>query len=179
MSARDEAVDVLAALVLEDGGRWGEVAHPFQLEDARAILDPDSPTPYAFLTRSRGGSKTADLAGVAIAAMLAQLPPTSRLYGLAADRDQGHLLIESIEGYAARTPELRGALEVGTYRVAATRGGSVLEILAADAPGAWGLRPSFVVVDDRRRAPGTRRGRVALVLPYPCVHAGLRCAFRS
>ena len=66
-----DAIDVLAALVLEDGRRWGEVAEPFQWQDARAILDPDTTTPYSFLTRSRGASKTADLAGVAVAAMLA------------------------------------------------------------------------------------------------------------
>jgi phage terminase large subunit-like protein len=143
-----DALDVLAALVLEDGRRWGEAAVDFQWTDARAILDPDSSTPYSFLTRSRGASKTADLAGVAIAAMLAQLPAASRLYGLAADRDQGRLLIESIEGYLARTPELRGALEIGAFKVTATRGGSTLEILAADAPGAWGLRPRFVVCDE-------------------------------
>jgi phage terminase large subunit-like protein len=136
------------ALALEDGRRWGEVAADFQLEDARAVLDAASPTPYHFLTRSRGGSKTADLAGMAIAAMLAQLPPASRLYGLAADRDQGRLLVESVEGYATRTPELRGALRVEAYRVTAARSGSVLEILPADAPGAWGLRPAFLVVDE-------------------------------
>jgi phage terminase large subunit-like protein len=143
-----EAIHVLAALVLEDGRRWGEVAEPFQWDDAQEILDEDSLTPYNFLTRSRGGAKTSDLAGVALAAMLAQLPPASKLYGLAADQGQGRLLVESIEGYASRTPELRGALEIGAFRVRATRGGSTLEILAADAPGAWGLRPSFVVVDE-------------------------------
>lgn len=141
-------MDVLAALVLENGRRWGEVARPFQWEDARAILDPDTTTPYSFLTRSRGSAKTSDLAGVAISAMLAQLPGGSRLYGLAADRDQGRLLIESIEGYLARTAELRGTLEITAFKVTATGGGSTLEILAADAPGAWGLRPSFVIVDE-------------------------------
>ena len=30
----------------------------------------------------------------------------------------------------------------------ATRSGSTLEILAADAPGAWGLRPAFLIVDE-------------------------------
>ncbi len=112
MSRLDAALDILSGLVLEDGRRWGEVAEPFQWADARAVLDPENETPYHFLTRSRGGSKTADLAGVAIAAMLTQLPAGARLYGLAADRDQGRLLVDSIPGYAARTPELRNALSV-------------------------------------------------------------------
>src|SRR5438093_1574600 len=83
----------------------------------------------------------ADLAGVAIAAALAQAPPGARLYAGAADRDQARLFADSIQGFQARTPELRGALDVQAYRVLARRSGAVLEILAADAPGAWGLRP--------------------------------------
>lgn len=142
------ALDVLAGLVLEDGRRWGEVAEPFQWEDARAVLDTESATPYSFLTRSRGASKSADLAAMAVAAMVAQLAPASRLYAVAADRDQGRLIVDSVQGFAQRTPELVGALDVQAYRVGATRSGSVLEILAADAAGSWGLRPSFVVVDE-------------------------------
>jgi hypothetical protein len=142
------ALDLMYALVLEDGRRWGEAAAGFQRADAAAVLDASSPTPYHYLTRSRGGSKTADLAGMAIAAMLAQLPRGARLYGLAADRDQGRLLLDSISGYSARTPELKNALRVDSFRVTAPRSGSVLEVLAADAPGAWGLRPAFLIVDE-------------------------------
>lgn len=141
------ALDLMAALVLEDGRRWGEVAVDWQWSDAQAVLS-DVGCPYHFVTRARGGAKTADAAGWALAAMLADLPSGSRLYGLAADRDQGRLLLDSIEGYSRRTPELRGALDVGAYRATATRSGSVLEIVPADAPSAWGLRPAFVVVDE-------------------------------
>jgi hypothetical protein len=154
------ALDLFAGLVLEDGRRWGEAAADFQWEDARAVLQADNTTPYHFLTRARGGSKTADLAGMSIAAMLAQLPKGSRLYGLAADRDQGRLLVDSIGGFVTRTPELKGALKVDAFRVVATRSGSVLEVLAADAPGAWGLRPSFLVVDELAQwatTPGPRQ----------------------
>lgn len=143
----DAALDLLSALVLEDGSRWGERAAPFQWADAEAVLGAGG-CPFHFLTRARGGSKTADLAGMAVAAMLEQLPRGSRLYGLAADRDQGRLLLDSVEGFRERTPVLRSALEVGAYRVTATRSGSSLEVLAADAPGAWGLRPAFLIVDE-------------------------------
>jgi phage terminase large subunit-like protein len=159
VSERVDALDLMAALVLEDGSRWGEKAAPFQWADATAVLDVESATPYHFLTRSRGGSKTADLAGMAVAAMLTQLPAGSRLYALAADRDQGRLLLDSVQGYRERTPMLRNALEVGAYRVTATRGGSTLDVLAADAPGAWGLRPAFLIVDELAQWPATSAAR--------------------
>jgi hypothetical protein len=143
-----KALALMRSLVIEDGRRWGDAASDFQREDAEAVLDPESATPYSFLTRARGGSKTGDLAGMAIAAMLAQLPPSSRLYGIAADQDQGRLLVDSIDGYARRTPELRGALDVQSFRVVARRPGSVLDVLAADAASVWGLRPAFLVVDE-------------------------------
>lgn len=141
------ALDLLAGLVLADGRRWGDAAASFQLADARAVLD-ERGVPYHFLTRGRGGSKTSDLAGIGSVSMLAQLPPGSRLYAVAADRDQGRLLLDAIEGFRQRTPELAGTLDVGAFRVTATRSGSTLDILAADAPGAWGLRPDFVVIDE-------------------------------
>lgn len=141
------ALDLLAALVLENEERWGDVATPFQWDDARAILDRDGP-PFQFLTRGRGSSKTADLAGIALAAMIAQAPLGARLYAIAADKDQGRLLLDSIAGYVARTPELRGAVDLGAYRVAAVRTGVILEVLAADAPSAWGLRPWLLLCDE-------------------------------
>jgi hypothetical protein len=144
----DAAFELLASLVIEDGRRWYEAAVDVQREDALAVLALDSPTPYSFETRARGYSKTDDLGGIAIAVMLTQLPPGSRLYGCAADRDQGRLLIDSIQGFVSRTPELAGALVVDSFKVTAPRGGSTLEVLAADAPSAYGLRPAFVVIDE-------------------------------
>ncbi len=142
------ALDILAGLVLEDGRRWGDVAHPVQWTDAEAVLNPASTTPYHYLTRARGWSKTGDLAGMAIAVMLEQLPAESRCYALAADRDQGRLLVESIAGFVAGTPELGGLLDLNAYRVTACRSGTTLDVLAADAPGAYGLRPAFLIVDE-------------------------------
>ena len=74
----------MAGLVLEDGRRWGEAAARFQWVDAQAVLNLHA-VPYHFLTRARGGSKTTDLAGVAIAVLLT-LPDRSTLHWLAADR---------------------------------------------------------------------------------------------
>lgn len=136
---------LLSALVLEDGRTWGEAAEPFQIEDAKAVLS-DEPPFYSFLTRARGGSKTTDLAGVAVALLLT-LPDRSRLYWLAADQDQGGLAIDAISGFLARTPSLAGSLDVKARSVTA-RTGSTLEVLAADAAGSFGLLPDAIFVDE-------------------------------
>ncbi len=124
-----DALDVMAALVLEDGRLWGNAAFGFQWEDTKAILDDTAP-PYQFLTRARGASKTTDLAGVAIA-MLLTLPDRSRLHWLAADRDQGALAIDAIGGFVSRTPMLAGALDVQSWRVRFGPTDSTLDVLAA------------------------------------------------
>jgi Terminase large subunit, ATPase domain len=144
----NEAVDLLYALVLEDGRRWGEAAVDVQRADAEAVLDTGSETPNHMLTRSRGYSKTSDLAGVSIPVMLVQAPARARMYGLAADRGQGQLLVDAIAGFVQRTPELRNALIVREWEVVAARSGAKLEILPADQASIWGLRPYFVVVDE-------------------------------
>ena len=149
MSGRlGDALDVLAGLVLEDGRCWGAAATAFQWADARAVLNPTASAPYHFLTRARGGAKTGDLAGIALAAMITEAPVGARLYGFGADRDQARLLLDSAAGYRARTPLLRGALDVQAFRIVVPRSGVVLEIMAADASGAWGIRPWLTVVDE-------------------------------
>jgi hypothetical protein len=143
-----DALDLLYGFALEDGRRWGEAAAPFQRADAEAILEPGAGPPFNFLTRSRGGSKTSDLAGIAIAAMLAQAPPGARLYALASDAKQASLLVQAVAGFAHRTPELRGVLDAQTWRVAVPRTGVVLEVMASDEAGAWGLRPFMLIADE-------------------------------
>lgn len=149
-----EALSLLAGLVLEDGRRWSEVAAPFQWDDARAVLDPapDDPRQH-FLTRPRGGSKTTDLAGVCLAALLVQLPPASRTYWVASDRDQGRIGVDALAGLVARSG-LVSAVRVDQWRATVSRSGSTLEVLAADAPGAHGLQSVFTVVDEATQWPG-------------------------
>jgi hypothetical protein len=143
----DAALDLFLGLVLEDGRRLGEAAAPFQVADARAVLDLEGP-PYHFHTRSRGSSKTSDVAGESIAVLLVQAPPQSRSYALAADREQGKLLVDAMAGYVRRTPELDGALVVRESQVVATRSGARLDVLSADQASIWGLRPYFSVADE-------------------------------
>ena len=78
--------------------------------------------------------------------MLLTLPDRSRLHWLAADRDQGALAIDAIRGFVARTPMLTGALDVQSWRVRFGPTDSTLDILATDAPSAWGIRSQGVFV---------------------------------
>jgi phage terminase large subunit-like protein len=111
------------------------------------------------------------LAAVAIVALLEQLPPASRSYAVAADKDQGRLLLDAIEGFAARTDELRGALQIDRWRIS-SRSGATLEVVPADAPSAYGLKPHLVIVDELAQwatTPGPRKVWEAIVSAVPKV----------
>jgi phage terminase large subunit-like protein len=152
------ALTLLAGLVMESGARWGEVATEWQWSDARAVLDPGEDDPLLhFLTRPRSGSKTSDLAAVAAAALVDQIPPGGRAYGLAADRDQARLLTDALAGFVTRTPGLRGAVTVDRY-AAYTPTGARLEVISADEAGSYGLRGSLFIVDELTQWPAANRG---------------------
>jgi phage terminase large subunit-like protein len=155
---RERALDRLASLVLANGQPWGEAAANFQWEDAEAVLDPYGKPRCFYLTRSRGSSKTTDLAGVLLAVMLEQAPPGSRLYAQAADLGQALLLLDLMRGFCGRTPGLKGLVSFTETR-AVTASGVVFEVLAADAAGTWGLQPYFLVLDEVSQWSETRRSR--------------------
>jgi len=159
MSALEDTLDLMASLRLEDGKRWGEVAVSCQWEDARAILNPDSTTPYHFLTRSRGFSKTVDNGGFALTALLTQFSAGSRSYAIAADREQARLLLDAIANFCRNTPVLSGHTEVEAYRVFSLANGASLEVMSADAAGVWGRRPVFVFADELAQWPDTNGAR--------------------
>lgn len=154
------ALEVLASLRLEDGSRWGEQATPVQWADARSVLSPDGPRRH-WISRARGYSKTTDLGAMTVAAMLTPsvLPDGARAFACARDRDQARLLVDALRGFVVRTPGLRGAIEVGAYDAKARNGRVTLEAIAADASGAWGLLPHWVVVDELCQWPETPSAR--------------------
>jgi len=149
-------MDMLDALVLEDGRRWGDVATERQREDAAAILDGKVQL-YHWLGRSRGYSKTTDLAGIALVLLLTQASGRSRSYAVAADLDQAGLLLDAIAGFVHRDPALARLVEVGATKITVRKTGATLEALPADQSSAWGLKPVFVVVDELVEW-GTTRG---------------------
>jgi len=146
----NDAVKVLRGLVADETGRrWGDRAADWQVEDAEAILSTDPAAPRLhFLTRPRGGSKTSDSAGVALAAMLTQLGPRSRCYAAAADEAQACRLIDAGHGLALRTPGLAPALLLDRSVITVKRTGTTLEALPADRAGTYGLLPALVIVDE-------------------------------
>jgi hypothetical protein len=150
---------LLAGMVLEDSSRWGEVAEDAQWADARAVLDLAGPR-WHFLLRSRGRSKTTDVAGLTLAAMVAgQIPPGAECYAAAADRDQAQLLVRKVAGLVQRTPELAGLVEVETWRVSVPSRGVELRVLSADASSSWGLTPTWLVVDEIANFPSTNNAK--------------------
>jgi hypothetical protein len=136
---------VLATLRLEDGRPWLAAAHDWQRDDALAVLEGDRP--YHYLTRARGSSKTTDLAGCALSALVAA-EDRERLYWLAADADQGALAIDAVQGFVGRTPALNARVEVQARRVLVPDTGACLEVVPADAAGAWGWTPNWVFCDE-------------------------------
>jgi hypothetical protein len=152
----EQSVDLMSALVLEDGQHWGAVAADFQREDAAAIFDPSEIAPrWFFYTRPRGGSKSTDAAGVALAWLAAEAPAGARGYIVAVDGDQAALDVDAADGLVNRTPALRSVVTVQATKIAARSGASV-EVLAADGPSAFGLRPHLVVVEEFGQWPATR-----------------------
>jgi phage terminase large subunit-like protein len=165
------ALEVLGSLVLEDRRRWGEAAYPFQHDAAEAVLSLHPPRLH-FLTRPRGASKTSDLAGMCVAALLEQLPARGRAFAFATDADQAALLLDALAGFAARTDGLGGALTIENYRVTAKHNGARLEVMAADAASAWGLKGDLFVVDEFAVWPttaGPRRLWEAILSAVPKV----------
>ncbi len=158
VSVVDDALAVLAGLVLESGHRWGEVATPEQWADARAVLDTNGPRRHLLL-RSRGRSKTTDEAGASLAAMLTQLAPGAESYAAAGDREQAGLLLRKVRGLVERTPEVRSLVEVGSWRVAVPGRAVSLDVLSADAASSWGLTPSWLVVDELCQWPETANAK--------------------
>lgn len=154
-----DTLAVLAALRLEDGRRWGEVATGWQRADAAALIDPGGPRRH-WWSRSRGASKTGDAAGALLALLLAEAPERARAYAFAADRAQAGLLLDALAGYVARAgPALAEAVEVGASTVTVRTSGARLTVEAADAASSFGLRPWATVADELAQWPATHNHR--------------------
>ncbi len=148
-------LDLLHGLVLENGRRWGEVATGWQRDDATALLDA-SGRRYHYLTRPRGGSKTTDVAGVCLAWLVEQAPPSGRGFVVASDEDQASELIDAARGLVARTPGMAGAVEVLADRLRLAASDSTVRVLPADGAGNFGKRPLLTIIDEAAQIPETR-----------------------
>jgi len=167
---RLDPLSLLSALVLDSGALWGETATEWQREDAAALLDhrPEAPRLH-FLTRPRGGSKTTDLAAVALTALTTQAPERSTSHAFARDRDQAALLLDALGGLVVRTG-LGGLVDVGSWSVTVRATGARLAVESADAASAYGHLPFLVIADELAQWPTTRAARAlweALVSGLP------------
>jgi phage terminase large subunit-like protein len=138
-------------------GGWGTGATPDQWADAGEILSLDGPRRY-WLGRAKGYSKTRDVAGLSVVALLTQFPPGAAGYCAASDSDQASLIRQSVQSFVTSTPALDGLVNVDARKIS-TPQGSELIILAADSAGAHGLRPYWLVVDELANWPDTQRHR--------------------
>ena len=141
-------LDLVASMVLEAGGRWGECATPSQWADMRALLSPGSPRRHFWL-RPRGASKTFDAGAATIAVMLTgAVRAGDEMYAAAAGKEQAGLLARKIRAIAENTPELAGAVEVQQHRVITKRSGAVLDVLSSELATSWGKTPRWLVIDE-------------------------------
>lgn len=164
------ALEVLAALPLEDGTRWGERAEPFQVEDARAILDPGGERRH-YLLRGRGMSKTSDVAAVVLVLLLTEAPAASSSHVYAADEEQAALTMEALRGFITRAG-LAAQLRVAARTVTVAANGAQLTIETGDGASALGKRPWLQVVDELAAWPDTPNHRAlwsAIVSAVPKV----------
>ena len=164
------ALELLAALPLEDGSRWGERAHPFQISDARAVLNPVGPRRH-YLLRGRGMSKTSDVAAIVLVLLLTDAPAGSSSHVYAADEEQAALTMEALRGFIDRA-QLSAQLRVSARSVTSTANAAQLVVETGDGASALGKRPWLTVVDELAAWPNTQNHRTlwsAIVSAVPKV----------
>jgi Terminase large subunit, ATPase domain len=132
-------------IVLDTGDRFGDVAAEWQLDILEAI--DSGARRFAWIEAPRGYAKTSLLAMVALGRLILG-EPGQRVYAAAGDRDQARLLADELRGYVRRNSRLASGLNVSAYRAELPAKDNVLEVLTADAPTSWGLKPTLVLVDE-------------------------------
>jgi len=147
----------LAWLIQPDGYRWGEVAADFQWDDAAAFLSPEGPR-YHYLSRPRGGSKTSDLAALALVAMRT-LTPGSIGYAVAADREQAARMIAMMWGYIGRMGWERWFGQARAWSVRQNKPRVAIHAISSDSSSSYGLLPAMLVVDEIHQWRSTRTAR--------------------
>ena len=152
-----KAIDLMYALRLEDGRRWGEAATEHQRGDAESVFSPERPHLH-FITRPRSGSKTTDIAGFTVSWLATEAPRMSRGRVVAASAEQASILIDAAAAFIDRTPELAGVLEVENARIVNPTTGAWVRVLSQSDSGSWGLRNVHLLVCDEFCQWGETKG---------------------
>jgi hypothetical protein len=136
--------------VLETGEVYGACIQDWQRSFFEAVFAtrPDGMPLFRLLydERRRGESKTEDLGAAAVADLLTG-PPRHRSYAVAGDAEQAALILDSIQGFKARSPKL-GGLQVGRSLVLNPATDSQLIVMSSDDRTAFGVRPRKVYFDE-------------------------------
>jgi phage terminase large subunit-like protein len=145
-------------LIDSDGGaqRLSAVCDPWQKRDFesldsgwRAVAGHkiERPALRAWLERSRGHSKTSDIA-VMLAWVLFASP--RRLSGVvaAADRDQARLLRDAVSKLVQLNPWLAKYVEVQEGKILNPHTGSECVVIASDVASSYGLLCDFIIADE-------------------------------
>ena len=165
------AFDLLGGLVLEDGRAWAEASTEWQRADAQAVLDlAGDAARLHFLTRPRGGSKTTDIAGVLVAALLDQFPARAQGYAIATDSDQAALLLDAAAGMVERSG-LTALLDVQTRRLVHRHSGAAVTM--AQNPGSRGPSRRSVPVPSGAPSPGSGWKPPKMSSPAPAALAAM------
>ncbi len=102
---------------------------------------------------------TTDIAGMAIAWLIADAGPMSRGYVVASNSEQAAHVIDAAAAFRARTPELDGIITVENEKII-VENGSWIRVLSLSDSGAWGLREArFLIADEFCQWPETRAAK--------------------
>jgi phage terminase large subunit-like protein len=85
----------------------------------------------------RGAFKTGAAAAVAITEALLQ--PSTEVIVVAADQDQGGLLMEAARGFIARNQLLQSAFVVNKWELIVPSNGSRIRVMSSDVASSWGV----------------------------------------
>jgi hypothetical protein len=168
------ALDLLASLPVDGDQLWGDQATGWQRRDAAGVFDPTGPQMH-YLTRARGGRKTTDAAGIAVALHLTCAPIGATSYVVAADADQAGHLLASVRSFILRQPLLRARMKVESRRVvflADREMVSSLSVVPADEASAYGARPWLLLADELAQWPESANAKgvwAAMVSALPKV----------
>jgi Phage Terminase len=134
-----------AGILLENGQPLGDVWDGWQVADFEAL---DAPAHrHGYLERPRGHSKTGDVATEALVELMLG-GPERELFCVAVDADQASILFQDVVGKIRRRPDLNAKVAIGKSEVIVKATRSRLTVLSSDAPSAFGLRPSWLALDE-------------------------------
>lgn len=140
------SLDLLHALVCDNGKRWGAIATDWQREDARAVLAPKRNEPRRhWLGRPKGGSKSTDLAGMVIAWLATEAQPLAEGFAMSAVRpptiqEVGAVIVAFLEASRKRPRDLAAVRRLMTEECAQLSWLRWLGFMETMDDPRWGLR---------------------------------------